>query len=80
MLVKVLRGGDSFPLHQVLDLPIKGDSSGQDFILFSTRQPSCGSKIAADGASEVGQLAVGVHTMNYVCGGEPLEGAKHLRG
>lgn len=75
-----LRGSDSFPLHQVLHLSIEGDSSGQDFVLFPTSQtPGC-SEIAADGALEVGELAVRVHAMNYVCGVKPREGAQHLCG
>lgn len=70
--------GDSFPLHQVLHLAIKGDSPRQDFILLPASQPPCCSKVAADGALEVGELAVGVHAMNYVCRVKPGERAQHL--
>lgn len=73
-----LGGSDSFPLHQVLHLAVKGDPSCQDFILFPASQPPCCSEIAADGALEVGELAVGVHAVNYVCGVEPRERAQHL--
>lgn len=76
--VTSLGGGDSFPLHQILHLAIEGDPSGQDFILFTTGQaPRC-SEIAADGALEVGELAVGVHAVNYVCWVKPWEAAQHL--
>lgn len=69
MTVRVtsLGGSDSLPLHQVLHLAIEGDPSGQDFVFFSTSQAPCCSEIAADGALEVGELAVGVHAMKYVC-------------
>lgn len=75
-----LRGSDSFPLHQVLHLAVERDPSGQDFVLFPASQSPCCSEIAADGALEVGQLAVGVHAVNYVRGVKPWEGAQHLRG
>ena len=65
--MKSLGRSDSFPLYQVLHLAVEGDPSGQDFVLFPASQPPCCSKIAADGAFEVGELAVGVHAMNYVC-------------
>lgn len=75
-----LRGGDSFPLHQVLHLAVQGDPSGQDFVLLPAGQsPRC-SEIVADGALEVGELAVGVHAMNYVCGVKPWEGVQQLCG
>ncbi|TNN69826.1 hypothetical protein EYF80_019894 [Liparis tanakae] len=65
---------------KVLHLAIKGDPSCQDFVLFPTSQsPRC-SEIAADGALEVGELAVGVHAMNYIGGVKPWEWAHHLRG
>lgn len=67
LTVTGLGGSDSLPLHQILHLAIKGDPSGQNFILFTTGQPPCCSEIAADGALEVGELGVGVHAMNYVC-------------
>lgn len=78
MIITTLGGSDSFPLHQVLHLAIEGDPSGQDFVLFPTGQPPCCSKIAADGVLEVGQLAVGVHAVHYVCGVEPWQRAQHL--
>lgn len=80
MISTTLGGCDSFPLHQVLHLAIKGDPSGQDFVLFPAGQPPCCSKIAADGVLEVGQLAAGVHAVHYVCGVEPRQRAQHLRG
>lgn len=75
-----LGGGDSFPLHQVLHLAVQGDPPSQDFVLFPTSQPPCCSEIAADGALEVGELAVGVHAVNYVCGVQPWERTQHLCG
>lgn len=75
-----LGGGDSFPLHQILDLAVESNSSCQDFVLFPASQPPCCSKIAADGALEVGELTVGVHAVNYVCGVKPWEWAQHLCG
>lgn len=78
MINTTLGGCDSFPLHQVLHLAIKGDPSGQDFVLFTTGQPPRCSKIAADGILEVGQLAAGVHAVHYVCGVEPWQRAQHL--
>lgn len=74
-----LRGSDSFPLHQVLHLAVKGDPSGQNLVLFSTGQPPCCPKIAADWVLEVGQLAVGVYAVNYVCGMKPWQWPQHLR-
>lgn len=75
-----LGSSDSFPLHQVLHLAIESDPSGQDFILFTARQTALCSEVAADGALEVGQLAVGVHATDYVCGVETREGAQQLFG
>lgn len=73
-----LRGGHSLPLHQVLHLAIQGDPPGQDLILFPAGQaPRC-PEITADGGLEVGQLSVWVHAVNYVCGGEPVEGGQHV--
>lgn len=78
MTMTCLGGSDSFPLNQVLHLSVEGDPSSQNFVLFPASQPPCCSEIAADGALEVGELAVGVHAVNYVCGVQPWEWAQHL--
>lgn len=79
MAAKGLGGGHPLPLHQVLHLAVQGDPSCQDFVLLPAGQPPRRSEVAADGALEVGQLAVGVHAVNYVRGVEPRQRAEHLR-
>lgn len=80
MTLTGLGGSDSFPLHQVLHLAVKGNPPCQDFVFFPASQPPCCSEIAADRALEMGELAVGVHAVNYVCGVKPWEWAQHLCG
>lgn len=67
---ETLGGGDSLPLHQVLDLAIQGDPPGQYPVLLPARQAPGRAEVAADGALEVGDLAVDAHAVHYVCGGE----------
>ena len=64
-----LGGGDSLPLHQVLDLAVQGDAPGQHPVLLPAGQAPGRSKVAADGALEGGDLAVGTQAVHYVCGG-----------